>query len=146
MNLPLNLPICVIEEVIVDSEKDNIAAYFAIAFKPIILEKQLMITDKKKEKLPIHSNEIKDVEVLPTILIGQIGRDDSYSKSDIDLKLILDFTFGVINLVREYIGGRVILIEVDNNPKLIEMYENYGFERIQENGKLSQLMQFVKQY
>lgn len=64
----------------------------------------------------------------------------------VDSFLILEFIFGVINLIREYIGGRVILIEVDNNPKLIELYENYGFERIQENGKLSQLMQFVKHY
>lgn len=132
---------------LVDTDReDSIAAYFAISFKPIILEKDHVITKSKKKRLPIHKNEMCEIEIIPTILIGQIGRSDSYSKEDINLADILDFVFGVINKVREYIGGRVVLVEVNKEQKLIEHYGKFGFEKIQEQGKLTQLMQFVANY
>lgn len=131
---------------IIDSETDAIAAYFAIAFKPIVLEKDHDLSDTKMKKLPIHTNDEKNIEIIPTILIGQIGRADGYSKEDITLKDILEYIFGVINMVKTYIGGRVVLVEVNNEPKLIKHYEKYKFEKIQVSNDLSQLMQFVNHY
>ncbi|MDD2965004.1 MAG: hypothetical protein PHU33_13735 [Bacteroidales bacterium] len=133
---------------IIDSEDDNlaIAAYFAIAFKPITLEKSHGLSKNKVRKLPISKNNHRDLEIISTILIGQIGRNDSYSSAEINLKDILDYVFGVINIVKEYIGGNVVLIEVDNEPKLVSHYEKYGFEKIQDNDNLCQLMQFVNYY
>jgi hypothetical protein len=131
---------------IIDSVNDEIAAYFAIAFKPIILEKDHELSKSKVKKLPIHTDEEGTIEIIPTILIGQIGRADGYSKDDIDLEDILDYIFGIINIVKAYIGGKVVLVEVNNEPKLVEHYKKYGFEKIQESSDMSQLMQFVNHY
>lgn len=133
---------------ILDSENDEIAAYFAISIKPVILCENHELSKNKKKKLQVHSHEDEDskFEVIVTFLIGQIGRNELYTSEDIDLNMILDFVFGILWKVREYIGGRVILVEVDKSEKLINHYEKYGFEKIQVQDDLTQLMQFVGCY
>jgi len=71
-----------------------------------------------------------DVEVCSTFLIGQIGRSDDYTREDIDLKGLLEYIFTVINKVIELIGGKIILIEVEKEPKLIKRYGKLDFENI----------------
>lgn len=131
---------------LIDDENDKIAAYFAIAFKPIILESNHVVSKSKIKKLPIHSDEKSTIKIIPTILIGQIGRADEYSKEDINLNYILDYIFTIINIVKIYIGSKVVLLEVNNEPKLVKHYEKYGFEKIQESNNMSQLMQFINHY
>jgi len=52
----------------------------------------------------------------------------------------LDYIFGVINNVRELIGGRIVLIEVDKEPKFIKKYEEYDFQNIEADNEFTQLM------
>lgn len=131
---------------VLDSDNDEIAAYFAISIKPVILCEDHKLSKTKKKKLQVHSLENSKFEVIVTLLIGQIGRSELYSRDDIDLKMILNFVFGILLKVRDYIGGRVILVEVDKSEKLISHYEKYGFEKIQVQDDLTQLMQFVGHY
>ena len=136
---------------IIDNENDdNIAAYFAISLKPVILKKNNKMSKTKKKRIRFftHKNEENEdeIEIILAYLIGQIGRSDIYKSSDINLEKILEFIFGVINKIREYIGGRTILVEVNNEEKLVELYEKHGFEFIQFENDLSQLMQWVYHY
>jgi hypothetical protein len=130
---------------IIDKRNDEIAAYFSISYKPIILEKDHKISKSKCKKMSKEKNN-KNIDLISTILIGQIGKSDGYSSEDIDLENILEYVFYIINIIKEYIGGRVILIEVDNEPKLIKHYEKYGFEKLQTSNDLSQLMQLLEHY
>lgn len=129
---------------IIDKRNDEIAAFFSVSYKPIIIEKNHEISKNKLKKISKEKNN-KNIDLISTILIGQIGRSDKYTSEDIDLGKILEYVFYIINIVKEYIGGRVILIEVDNEPKLIRHYEKYGFKKIQTSNDLSQLMQLVEQ-
>ncbi len=131
---------------IIDSEHElAIAAYFSIAIKPITIKENFKITNSKRRKM--NSKNIGNgVEVCSTFLIGQIGRDINYSSEDINLKDIMEYIFGVINKVRELIGGRIVLVEVDKEPKLIKKYEELNFENIQSDTEFTQLMQWVNTY
>ena len=85
---------------IVDSENKEIAAYFAISFKPIILDSINIESKTMLKKFQTHKNKSangNDIEIVPTILIGQIGKNDDYSSENINLKIILEYVFSIIN-------------------------------------------------
>ncbi|MDO7203432.1 hypothetical protein Q5M85_03510 [Paraclostridium bifermentans] len=51
----------------------------------------------------------------------------------------------VINQVYELVGGRFVLIECNDNTKLISFYQRNGFERLQKDGEdgLVQMVRFL---
>lgn len=131
---------------IIDSEDEGaIVAYFSISIKPVTIKDSYEITKTKLRKMNVKRIN-DDIEVCTTFLIGQIGRNDSYTREDIDLRGILEYVFAVINKVRELIGGKIILIEVEKEPKLIKRYEELSFENIQSDSENTQLMQWVNTY
>lgn len=130
---------------LIEPNSFDIVAYFSLAIKPILIKENYKISNGKRKKL---NSKIMDenIEICSTFLIGQIGRHDNYSSNDINLGDILNYIFGVINKVRELIGGRIVLIEVDKEPKLIKRYEEFNFENIESDSEFTQLMQWINSY
>lgn len=118
------------------NDSSNIMAYFSIAIKPIILDEnkhKITNTTRKRMKAQMIKKLENEHEIITTFLIGQIARNDLFSKIDISLKEILDQVFYKINEVMRIIGGHIILIEVDNNEKLINLYKSFGFQLLADN-------------
>lgn len=111
----------------------KIIAYFTLAMKSFIIQDEKKIRDKLLKKMNSKNN------LSITFLIGQLGKNDEFSEK-INLGEILDFAYGVINEVRKLIGGRLVLIECENEPKLINLYKKYNFELVQTENDLMQLM------
>lgn len=67
-----------------------------------------------------------------------------FDKIVIGLKELLNEIFERITNVTQIIGGHVILIEVDNNEKLINLYKSFGFQLLADGSEddLTQLMKF----
>lgn len=128
----------------INTENEDIMAYFSLAIKPVIIKENHDITKTKKKKMNIKKED--SVEICSTFLIGQIGRADNYTREDIDLKIILDYIFAVINKIRALIGGKIIMIEVEKEPKLIKRYEEFNFQNINSDSDYTQLMQWVNSY
>lgn len=129
------------------NDSSNIMAYFSIAIKPIILDEnkhKITNTTRKRMKSQMVKKLENEHEIITTFLIGQIARNDLFSKIDISLKEILDQVFYKINEVMRIIGGHIILIEVDNNEKLINLYKSFGFQLLADGSEddLTQLMKF----
>ena len=125
----------------------EIVAYFSIGVKPILIDEKKHVLSKQQKKdmkLEVINKEDKRHEVISTFLIGQIARNDKFDKSTIGLEEILGQVFNKINEVVKIIGGKIILIEVDNNPILVKHYEKFGFKIIKDgsNDELTQLMKF----
>lgn len=81
---------------------------------------------------------------LVAFLVGQLGRDTSYSKGDLDGKKMLEDCYGLIGSARDIVGGRLILLECKNIDKLCIYYENEGFIDITEDGNgLKQYIRFI---
>lgn len=127
------------------NDSAEIMAYYAIAFKPIFYNQQIHKVSKssfKKLNAKIYQlRKANKVEVINSILIAQIGRNDLFTKDDIDINSIMSSIIDTIKKVRDLIGTRVVLIEVDNNEKLINLYKKIGFEYIGVQDNLSQLYQ-----
>lgn len=128
----------------INTENEDIMAYFSLAIKPVIIKENHDITPTKKKKMNIKKED--NIEICSTFLIGQIGRADNYTREDIDLKVILDYIFAVINKIRALIGGKIIMIEVEKEPKLIKRYEEFNFQNINSDSEYTQLMQWVNSY
>lgn len=128
---------------ILDSKAENIMAYYAIAFKPIFYNSQIHKVSKTAYKRfnpkTYRLRKSKEVTILNSILIAQIGRNDAFTKTDISLTDIMQFILFTIGQVRELIGTRIVLIEVDSEPKLITLYKKLGFEHIGIQDDLTQL-------
>lgn len=125
------------------NDNEEIVAYFTIAFKPIFYNNQIHKVSKSKYK-KLNAREYtlrqnKKITVINSILIAQIGRNDIFSKNDISLNEIISSIFEIVEQVRDLIGTRIVLIEVNNEPKLIELYESLGFEYIGVQDDLTQL-------
>lgn len=86
----------------------------------------------------------KNKSELPSYLIGQIGKNDKYSKL-ICGDEIINYAMDVINQVYELVGGRFVLIECNDHNKLISFYQRNGFERLQKDGEdgLVQMVRFL---
>lgn len=63
-------------------------------------------------------------------LIGQLAKNDGIEKSAINLSDILAEIYAVINSARLLIGGRLVILECENSPSLINHYSNHGFAQL----------------
>ena len=77
-------------------------------------------------------------------LIGQLGRNTSYSKDDLNGKEMLQACYGLIESARDIVGGRLILVECKPIEKVCKLYEDEGFVDITEdNDGLKQYIRFI---
>lgn len=84
-------------------------------------------------------------ENIAVFLIGQLGRSSEYNSSVINGKQLLNHCYGLIESVRDIVGGRLILIECKRIDKLCNFYEKEGYIDITENDDdLKQYIRFIK--
>lgn len=98
---------------------DTIIAYFSIAFKSIDL-----VTISKNKKKSLTGGE--QVNTYSSYLIGHLAKDDSIEEKM--LPILLDNAMSLIYEAQSIVGGRLVYLDCKNEPKLIKMYEEYGFE------------------
>lgn len=73
----------------------------------------------------------KHAERIRAFLIGQLGKNDNVAHNPLCLHNILDEIYLVIHEARELIGGRVVILECENNEHLISLYKSHGFKLIE---------------
>ena len=66
----------------------------------------------------------------PCYLIGQLARNSKVPKNSISGAELLDFAYDIIDTAVEAVGGRYILIECNDNNKLIKFYQENNFSEI----------------
>lgn len=128
---------------ILGSEPDSICilGYFALSFKEIDNTK-MQISKTKVKKL--HGKN-KNATGISTYLIGQIGKNHAVKNNPIDLGEILKYAYGKIKEAQDTVGGRVVLIECEDNEKLIKLYEKNGFEYLQRDKYVQMVSSFLIQ-
>ena len=100
------------------------------------------MSNNLRKKLGNHSDKEQNLIVF---LIGQLGRDTSYSKDYLDGKQMLQACYGLIGSARDIVGGRLILVECKPIEKICKLYEDEGFVDITEyNDGLKQYIRFIE--
>ena len=76
--------------------------------------------------------------------LGQIGKNDE-NKENISGKEILKYACNFIEEASDIVAGRIILVELKNNQKLINFYTDNGFSLLDNNTKNEEnLLQMIK--
>lgn len=109
--------------------ENNIVAYFSIALS--VFEIPIEFSNRKIKNFDGFSakNKNKILTTLPAILIGQFGKNDEF-KSSLSGEDLMKFCMDIILEARGLIGGRIVILECQDNSKLIDRYKGFGFERV----------------
>lgn len=123
------------------SGKLKIVGYFSIAIKTMKVPVLETMSHNLRKKLGNLSDKDQNLVVY---LIGQLGRDTSYSKDDLDGTQMIQACYGLIESARDIVGGRIILVECKPIKKVCKIYEDEGFIDITEDGDgLKQYIRFI---
>ncbi len=102
----------------------GICAYFSVSFKEIEVRNLSKSTIKKLDGISKSAIKIR------AFLLGQLAKN-AKPNNPIQLTHILDIIYAILKEVQHKIGGRVLLLECEDNTKLIQLYEKYGFSVLQ---------------
>ena len=121
-----------------------ILAYFTVALKVLNIS-ELNLSNRAIKELDGFSAKAAGVTIanLPVYLIGQIAKNDTY-REDISGGKVIDHAINIISSAQKIVGGRIVMLECENIPYLIEFYEGKGFKIISEDtDKYLQMIKFI---
>jgi hypothetical protein len=84
----------------------------------------------------------KDIMATEAMLIGQLGKNQN-CQDIIDGQTILEFALDVTYMVHELAGGRIVFLECEEKPKLIDFYTHNGFIPLQKSDKYLQMIRYL---
>jgi hypothetical protein len=84
----------------------------------------------------------KDVLATEAVLLGQLGKNQKYP-DDIDGQIILHYALGMVYDIHNLAGGRIVFLECEENPKLIDFYSRNGFEPLQRSDNYLQMIKYL---
>ena len=115
-----------------------ILGYFSLALKVLTVPDE--ISNRKRILLDGLSAKFKGKPILhfPVYLIGQLAKNDM-NKDQIEGNEIMSFAIDIIKEAQKNVGGRVVLIECNDNKKLKKFYSDTGFEIINKDNEDNQL-------
>jgi hypothetical protein len=125
------------------NESNRILGYFSLALKTLFAPKGIFSGALKRKNKPGKSLSAisPEIDYYNVYLIGQIGRNDEFTSQDLGLSDILSEIYSILSEVQYRVGGSSILIEVDDNEKLIDLYKKHGFIYLDADQEdLSQLL------
>ena len=115
-------------------DRFEILGYFAIAIRD--LEITPAVSKNLKKRLAYGFTNMNHV---PAYLIGQVAKCDTCT--DKIGKLLIDSSIEYIKKSRDYVGGRVVYL--DCKEVLCAYYEKLGFNYLQDNDDLKQMIQTI---
>lgn len=110
-------------------DEGNILAYFSLSFKEIQINTE-KLSNSQVQKLTTFKRNENNISKLKVFLIGQIGKN-YIENNKINLKFILNEVFSIIYEIKSKIGGRIVILECENNDKLLNLYQDNGFSVIE---------------
>lgn len=104
----------------------DIIGYFSLALS--ILDVPEILSNRKRKHLDGVSSKRKGkiVNKIPSILIGQLAKNDLYY-GDFSGNRLLEICLSKILEGQKILGGRIIMVECKKNPNLIDFYEHADF-------------------
>ncbi|MCL1806214.1 MAG: hypothetical protein FWG31_00755 [Oscillospiraceae bacterium] len=114
-----------------------IYGYFTLTIKTLELGENL-----SKSTIKRIDGFSKDVQATEAILLGQLGKNQMYH-DQIDGQTLLGDALDTVYSIHNLAGGRIVFLECDEHPKLIEFYEKNGFEFLQTSGDYIQMIKYL---
>ncbi len=109
-----------------DNGHFKIMAYFTLAQRPMNISN---LSKTKKRKVLGDYPGRDGLDMVPAYLIGQLGRCDDYSNSDLSGEQILNECYHAISLAARVVGGNMIILECREHM-YEKFYEGQGFKKL----------------
>lgn len=104
----------------------EVIAYFTIAQKALDISS---LPNKKKRKVLGEYPGRDSLSSVPTYLIGQLGRSDTYSNEKLSGQQILNECYHSISIAARVVGGNIIVLEC-REQMFEKFYEGQGFHKL----------------
>lgn len=115
-----------------DNETKEIAAYYTVAIS-------VFFTDgMSKDIIKLLDGYKDDIKTIPCFLIGQLGKSDKYEEFKIGEYMLSD-ALEIIDKSHIDLGGRFILIDSVNNPKVLSFYKENSFVALEDDESLESI-------
>lgn len=127
-----------------DEDDFNILAYFTLAMQVLKVPEEFL-SGRKTKALDGFGSKIRGVKIteFPTILIGQIAKND-LSKELISGLEIMEYCLLTIFKGQAVLGGRIIMLECKDIPYIVNLYERFGFQKLERDYEEDELLQMIK--
>lgn len=105
-----------------------LVGYFTLANKNFVVKNNSKISQtlkKRISKFGQYNEELKQY-VVPSLLIGQIGKNDYY-KFLIDGSVLLKYACDEVEKVQSIVGGKFVYLECEDKERLKDFYISNGF-------------------
>ncbi|MDD2429981.1 MAG: N-acetyltransferase [Eubacteriales bacterium] len=107
-----------------------LAGYFTLANKVLVICKSCRLNSQMKSRVRRFGNynkELKQREI-PAPLIAQLGKNDTYAQYHlISGDDLLEIATEHVRQALRILGGRVVYLECEDTPRLLEFYKRNGF-------------------
>ncbi len=122
----------------------KILAYFTLGLQVLKVPEELL-SGRKTKFLDGFSSKSRGNKIteFPTILIGQLGKNDLY-KDSITGSEVMHYCLATLLKGQARLGGRIVMLECKDVPYLIELYENFGFQKLEKDYEKDELLQMIK--
>ncbi|AVX30318.1 hypothetical protein CTH_0715 [Carboxydocella thermautotrophica] len=120
----------------------KLLGYFALALQSLKIPEGTSVSQiRRLDGLYSRKGDGLITEI-PAFLIGQLGKNDLY-KDDINGDKLMKYALAVISRAQEIVGGRIVFLECQDKPKLIDFYSRNGF-KIFRKDPLDNLVQMIR--
>ena len=104
-----------------------VLGYIALALKVLTVPEETSNRVRKEIdglSAKIHGEQIT---AFPVYLIGQLGRNNNISSSDLSGEQLIEYAYQVMQPAVNAVGGRYILVECHEDEHLVSFYRDNGF-------------------
>ncbi|MFA6808490.1 MAG: hypothetical protein WCR27_05805 [Eubacteriales bacterium] len=126
-----------------NDEVFKILGYFTLALQ--VLKVPDSLSNRRIRNFDGFNAKIKGEKItqFPTILIGQVGKNDLYKESFTGYEL-MQYCLSTILDGQMRLGGRIILLECKDIPYLNDFYNQFGFIKIERDYEHNEFLQYIK--
>lgn len=127
-----------------DEEEFRVLAYFTLAMQVLKIPEDLL-SNRKTKLLDGFSSKIRGEKIteFPTILIGQVGKNDLFKES-ISGNDIMQYCLSTVFKGQAILAGRIIMLECKDIPYIINLYEKFGFQKLEKDYNEDDYIQMIK--
>ncbi|OIJ14281.1 hypothetical protein BKP37_08890 [Anaerobacillus alkalilacustris] len=132
---------------IFDEDSDDelrILAYFTLALQVLKIPEDLL-SRRKTKVFDGFSAKIggEKITEFPAILIGQFGKNELFLGS-LTGNEMMQYCLYTLMEGQARLGGRIVMLECQDIPYLIDFYSQFGFFKIEKDYEEGELLQMIK--
>jgi len=122
---------------LVDAEvdgKSRLVGFFTLSPKSLVIKHTTEMSSAMRKRIAWFSDPYPEygVQIASVVMIAQLGKNYSNENNAyVSGAQILDLAFTQIKEIQDYLGGKLVLVECEDTPPLVDFYTANGFRRLQ---------------